>query len=788
MKKTFFLLQIFFIAVIINTVYPQARIDSLINDIKNLQGKEKIDKLILISNIYSNNNDFDESMKYISEALELSKKINYKSGEYKSLFMIGSINFNTKKDKLQFLKEGKDLSEKIFQLGDMPEYAHSLIALGNGYLSLSKFDNAIEMFEKVVTLKSEQPIVSYKIRAKTGLVLSYLSKDEYEKGLILLNEILTELKTKLTPEEKINIYHTFARYFMNMNMPEYGIDYYKLAYNTADLSGLTIQKANLANMIGVALFESRSYDEAEKYLSTAAEINQKENRDVMYAANLNNLGLVYGETNRTEKALKTLEDAIKIYKKNERNFSIGNSYNSIGMIYESAGNKKKALEYYLLSLEYLEKEKDISPFAMYYENSGKMFLETGKLKESEKHLKKGLNLALEKNDLRAVSIIYKDLFNLYGEMKQYEKSVKCGEQYEIYSDSLKNIAKLKEIAEQQTKFKIKEKEKEILILKKEKELDNLQKNFWIGGFVFLFAISGVIFNQYRLKNITNKKLNTAKVEIEKKNRKIITELDLAKNIQTSLLPKSFPKSEFFEIFGKYVPSEELSGDFYEIIPLSEEELGMYIIDVCGHGVSSAMITAFVKGAIETKDNPGTQDERILFPNEVIERLNEKVVDTNLNKDEFRWYLTMFYGIYNVFTGEFSYSCGGHQHVFKITDCEPPIMENLGKSSFPVGWLETVKYDNYSVKLSAEDSVLFITDGIIEAKDKIKNEEFGYDRLYKSVLHAIPLIKIKKMNYDYLLERIKGDVHNFTESENFEDDITLFLMNIKKTLKEEIDEE
>lgn len=261
-----------------------------------------------------------------------------------------------------------------------------------------------------------------------------------------------------------------------------------------------------------------------------------------------------------------------------------------------------------------------------------------------------------------------------------------------------------------------------------------------------------------LRDITEmKKLQR---EIMEQNKKLQSELYMAKKLQCSLLPRNIPK-ESLNFAYIYKPCETLGGDFLDIYRIDEDNIGLYIADVSGHGVLASMLTVFLRSTINKK---------FLSPakalNELFEEFNNIYPDQDL-------YITIFYAIINFKNKTLTYSNAGHN--------APPILISHSTSSFEVlrcpgipisNWMEEPIYSDRTVSLSKNHRIFLYTDGVVELKNK-DSEQFGEERLLNILLK-------EKSSPSETLNTIVTEASNFAQLERVEDvldDITMALLEI-----------
>src|SRR6056297_2330712 len=211
-------------------------------------------------------------------------------------------------------------------------------------------------------------------------------------------------------------------------------------------------------------------------------------------------------------------------------------------------------------------------------------------------------------------------------------------------------------------------------------------------------------------------------EIEKMNEKLDEDLEYARSIQQSLLPEKEESFSDVSFISNYFPCEKLSGDFYDIFRIDNNHIGMYLLDVSGHGVSAAMLTMFCKNSIISGERL-IRRYRGLKPHKNLEHFYSLFNSASFPPET---HMVMFFAAYNTDTKVLKYSSGG-------LNCYPILKKNNGEiyelsdnNGFPIsklGDLYTPEYTSSTIKLSNHDLVFFYTDGLIDYK---KNQVIDYD--------------------------------------------------------------
>lgn len=219
-----------------------------------------------------------------------------------------------------------------------------------------------------------------------------------------------------------------------------------------------------------------------------------------------------------------------------------------------------------------------------------------------------------------------------------------------------------------------------------------------------------------LRDITDLKMLQQKVIDQ--NKKLQADLNLARKLQCSLLPKNLHNDNIRFSF-VYTPCEALGGDFLDIFRIDSENIGVYIADVSGHGVSASMLTIFLRSSINKKTTS---------PAQALKELYENFNEDNFDQSQ---YISIFYAVINVKEKIIKYSNAGLN--------VPPIL--FGKGHFELlrlpgipisNWVESPEYKETSLSLESGYKLFFYTDGIIEIMNSDK-EMFGEERLLEHLL-------------------------------------------------------
>jgi hypothetical protein len=233
-----------------------------------------------------------------------------------------------------------------------------------------------------------------------------------------------------------------------------------------------------------------------------------------------------------------------------------------------------------------------------------------------------------------------------------------------------------------------------------------------------------------------------------------TLLDEARQIQSSLLPKRIPQFGEFEIAARSIASEIVGGDFYDVIPMSEQIVGLAIADASGHGLPAALQVRDVYTGLRMGV---ARDFKIV---RTVERLNRIIHESRLTTK----FVSLFYGELER-SGNLVYVNAGHN---------PPLLAKsdmvvaLRQTGMVLGPSGTAAYSRGFVIVDPGDTLLLYTDGIVEARDP-RDEEFGLGRLERL------LVELRGRSAEEILNAIFEKVGAFTRGGAPEDDETVLVV-------------
>ena len=252
--------------------------------------------------------------------------------------------------------------------------------------------------------------------------------------------------------------------------------------------------------------------------------------------------------------------------------------------------------------------------------------------------------------------------------------------------------------------------------------------------------------------------NARLLEEQVAKQKIEQELNVARAIQQSLLPRALPADGWFHASGSSVASYQVGGDYFDVLPIDESNWAAVVADVSGKGVSSALLASLLQGAFLNVSHSATDMENMMA------RLSNFMHE----RTEGGKYATIFYALLDR-SGRLRYCNAGH--------CAPIVLsangahEYLESTAMPVGLMDGLSFAVEERQLAAGDKIVVYSDGVTEAESP-EGKEFGRKRLREIAVAGRGLSCLELHN------SLAQAVKNFTGNSPQADDVTLLVLEYR----------
>ena len=281
------------------------------------------------------------------------------------------------------------------------------------------------------------------------------------------------------------------------------------------------------------------------------------------------------------------------------------------------------------------------------------------------------------------------------------------------------------------------------------------------------------------RDITEKKRAEGKLaalakELREKNEALEQDLEMARELQQAMLPHRYPRfphhaskeESAVRFYHFYQPSMSVSGDFFEVLKLSDTSVGVFICDVMGHGVRAALVASTISALV------GQLRDYLGDPGELLSRLN-RALRATLEYSEVPLFASAFYVLADLEKGELRYANAGHPNPLRVhctRDRADTYPLNGSKHGPALGLFDDAIYPNSHCELSPHDTLLLFTDGLFEVEGP-GGDIYDYRRLLEAVDRRRELPAFQ------LCHEVIEEVRRFSAGRNFSDDVCLVAMEV-----------
>jgi sigma-B regulation protein RsbU (phosphoserine phosphatase) len=277
-------------------------------------------------------------------------------------------------------------------------------------------------------------------------------------------------------------------------------------------------------------------------------------------------------------------------------------------------------------------------------------------------------------------------------------------------------------------------------------------------------------NEKRLSELAGE-LRSKNEELSSTNDRMRMELETAAEAQRTLLPHASPFFAGIRTEWVFKPSQELAGDILNVFRIDEKRLGVYVLDVTGHGVSSALLSVtvsqFLTSFVNTASSGASSQDFFACPASIANRLNSHF-SVNRISDHF---FTLVYGVLDTESLRFSYVAAGQAGpVIARKNGSAELCETTG---MPIGFLDGIEYESRETQLLPGDRIYLFSDGLYEAKKK-DGEEYGLTRL-KGFLDMM-----KHFPFKEAVKRFIGEAEHWAYPDPLHDDASIVAIEIDKS--------
>lgn len=546
-------------------------------------------------------------------------------------------------------------------------------------LALSYPDSAIKIAEQALTQTSTPELLSM---AHSIMGVALVHKGDFEPALFHHRKSLA-LTIKHNIDSQLgNTYNNLGVAFDYLGNYDSAVFYYEKGLELRIKSGkLNSVQGSLSNL-GLVYYLKGDLNKSLQYLFPSLKIAESTKDNNGMVSSLINIAIVYEKLKKYDESIALLKQAISIAEKMNWRADLALCYNNLGVIEVGRFNYQASLEHHFKALKIREEIGDKGGLAMSYQNIGSALYHLNQFNDAVGYLDKGLVLSDSISDLitsmeilnvkalasaktnkkaealqyvnRAIAIaenhqdyinryqVYRAASVVYEANGQFKEALGYNKLYHQLLDSVENQENTNMLVEKEQAYKYEKKKQEDEFianqerLKQEAEITRQNMfNYLLGlGILSLLIILGFILRSLKQRKKANELLTTRnnlienqKKLIEEKNKDITDSIQYAKRLQQAILPTQKELNYLKDHFILFEPKDIVSGDFYLVIPLSENDVIFGVIDCTGHGVPGGFVSIVAHNALMR----AVKEFGIKEPAAILNKVNE-LIDEIFHKE------------------------------------------------------------------------------------------------------------------------------------------------------------
>lgn len=324
----------------------------------------------------------------------------------------------------------------------------------------------------------------------------------YDESLTAFQKLLSQAKQAGDKKRVVKIYFNIGKIYGQLGKPLESLQNYQQSEKIADETGDQSSKAKALNNIGALYREQKNFSQALLYHAKAETIALALKDSLTIADCANNKGIVYEMEQKFDTAAHYYEISLSIYKKIQNDQRISIALNNLGVMYKNMAKYPQAIDYYKQALVIAEKLGDQFVIAANNVNIASALNKTKGYAEGLNYNIKGFAIA---EKIGALDILVASADNMaieYAGLNNYTKAYEWKHKYSLYSDSLINIERNKQMADAEAKYQTAQKEKQI----QQQKFELTKKNYWLFGSIGLFVLISLLsysfYRRYKLRQET----------------------------------------------------------------------------------------------------------------------------------------------------------------------------------------------------------------------------------------------------------------------------------------------
>ncbi|MCO5267474.1 MAG: tetratricopeptide repeat protein [Brumimicrobium sp.] len=668
------------------------------------------------------------------------------------------------------------------EVGNIRGQAAISINLGIVYDRLGEYSKALSYYFKALKINEEIGNKNSQASNLMNIGITYKNQGDFPKALDFYFKALKIGEEIGDKWNQASNYGNIGGVYVDQGDYSKALDYFFKALKiNEEIGNKNNQAINLGN-IGRVYFDQEDYSKSLDYHFKALKINEEIGSKYGQALDLMSIGSVYYHQKYFSQAFDYFVKALEINEEIGDKQGQASALSNIGNFYFVQDDYTKSLDYYFKGLKIFEEIGDKQYQAVNLGYIGKVYIKQKKYKEADQYIQQAIEIGEELGIINSLKDLYDSQSELYFNTGNYKGALESYQKHIMYRDSVFSEENQKAAVQKEMQFEFDKKEalqqaeqeKKDAIAKEELAKQRLQRNGFIGGFILMLALTGVVYRNYRNKKKANEIISQQKKEVEQqkdkvekahdelaeKNREILDSITYAKRIQSAILPPTKLVKEYLPTsFILYKPKDIVAGDFYWM-----EQKGDLLLfaaaDCTGHGVPGAMVSVVCNHAL----NRSVREYNLSEPGKILDKTRELVIEEFEKSEEgVKDGMDISLCGLNLKTNTLTWSGANNPlWVIKKGDTE---VEEIKANKQPIGkYVAPEPFDTHTIQLEKGDSLYIFTDGYQDQFGGEKGKKFKAKNMRELVL------SIQNQPMDHQREAIDTAFEEWKQNHEQVDDV------------------
>ncbi|TNE53301.1 MAG: tetratricopeptide repeat protein [Bacteroidetes bacterium] len=506
------------------------------------------------------------------------------------------------------------------------------------------------------------------------------------------------------------------------------------ALELAERKDYKLLEARCNDLLGWMEDRKENVFKAVEYMRKASNYYKTTDSDRYHFLAAYNLGCMLSNAEKNKEAKAHLSDAVELARKTKNKSWLLNSLKALADIHRKQGKIDEAISLVQESAKLVQELKGTYGNGRIPYTLAELYAEKEDYSNANKWLDEAFICAKRGGDMLLFKEVYFADFQIQKKQGNTVRALESYEKYIQYKDSIFNDDALNQANDAESKYlsdvkrlEVEKAEAEKKLITSEKKRSEQQRNWLIGGVIFVLIALGIVAQRFVLTRKQKGVIEKQKALVDEKNKEILDSISYAKRIQTAILPPSkLVKQYLKDSFILYKPKDIVAGDFYWLAH-KEDKVLFAAADCTGHGVPGAMVSVVCNNGL----NRSVKEYNLTDPGKILDKTREIVIQ-EFEKSEEDVKDGMDIALCSLEADTLQYA-GAHNPLWIIRN-DSDVIEEIKANKQPIGKVDVAQpFTTHEIKVNKGDTIYIFSDGYADQFGGDKGKKMKTSNLKKLLL-------------------------------------------------------